>query len=171
MEKRIADFVTWTQGGPKPDYGLSSTDAKDCRDDRELYVNLFIHTPEWSKADPNTDETCRWDALVSLLNEQVQTSCLRMIDVGCGRGWLANLAGRFGVCHGVEPVAEVVKAGRRLFPDLSLTVGTGSTILNSPDFSPYDAVFCSEVIEHVPYTEQPGFLSELWMLLKPGGFF
>jgi 2-polyprenyl-3-methyl-5-hydroxy-6-metoxy-1,4-benzoquinol methylase len=82
---------------------------------------------------------------------------------------LTNLASRYGRCEGIDPVSEVVKGARRLFPHLRFHHGTARTILECSEFIPYDMILSSEVIEHVPLSEKEHFINDLFGLLKPEG--
>ena len=86
----------------------------------EFYVDLFIKNPVWSTPHPNEDEAARWEKIAGFLKnpawQPAAEKRLRMLDVGCGRGWLTELASAFGECEGVEPVAAVVEQARKLFP-------------------------------------------------------
>ncbi|MEW6248547.1 MAG: glycosyltransferase [Nitrospirota bacterium] len=143
----------------------------------EFYTQLFVNQPAWSGPEPNADEAARWAKIAACLEfvrrDLLATDAhrsLRLIDVGCGRGWLTNLASMYGTCEGIEPVAAVIDHARRLFPEVRFEVGTAETVTARPDFEPYDIVLCSEVIEHVPYADKAAFLQGLAALLKPGGY-
>jgi GT2 family glycosyltransferase/glycosyltransferase involved in cell wall biosynthesis/SAM-dependent methyltransferase/Tfp pilus assembly protein PilF len=139
----------------------------------QYYIDLFIKNPEWSTPYPNQDESARWEKIEGFLKEvasrQPPGQPLRMLEVGCGRGWLTQLASNFGECEGVEPVAAVVKQAQKLFPDRFFRAGTADTVLESADFKAYDLVLASEVIEHVAQAKKPAFIRKLFGLLKPGG--
>jgi SAM-dependent methyltransferase len=94
------------------------------------YAELFIKNPEWSTPEPNNDETARWVKIAAYLEHIVRlrvrkggTSRLRILDLGCGRGWLTNMASAYGDCTGVEPVAAVVTHGRKLYPHVQFHAG------------------------------------------------
>ncbi|MDC8447834.1 MAG: glycosyltransferase [Nitrospira sp.] len=142
-----------------------------------FYVNLFVNAPAWSGPHPNADEAARWSKIAAFLEyifRRVQQKepgrRLRMLDVGCGRGWLTNLATIYGTCEGVEPVSGVVEHARKLFPHLRFEVGTAEIISGRDDFEPYDVILTSEVIEHVPHGQKENFLTQLFSLLKPDGY-
>ncbi|HEU5409227.1 MAG TPA: glycosyltransferase, partial [Nitrospira sp.] len=142
-----------------------------------FYVNLFVNAPAWSAPHPNTDEAARWSKIAAFLEyilREVQQKGLdrrlRILDVGCGRGWLTNLATMYGTCEGVEPVAGVVEHARKLFPHLRFEVGTAEIVSGRADFEPYDVILTSEVIEHVPHGRKEIFLAQLFRLLKPDGY-
>ena len=142
-----------------------------------FYVDLFVNKPAWSTPNPNSDEAARWSKIASFLEyilretkKQDPIKTLRILDVGCGRGWLTNLASAYGTCDGVEPVAGVVDYARRLFPHLRFEVGTPESVLAKADFVPFDIVLCSEVIEHVPHPHKTEFVTQLAQLLAEGGY-
>ncbi|MBI5671911.1 MAG: glycosyltransferase, partial [Nitrospirae bacterium] len=159
----IRDVAKQTNGG-----GMNS-DA--------FYVNLFVNAPAWSTPHPNADEAARWSKIAAFLEyilrrvrQQEPNKRLRMLDIGCGRGWLTHLATMYGTCEGVEPVAGVVEHARKLFPHLRFEAGMADSVLARSDFSPYDVVLTSEVIEHVPHGQKEKFLAQLAQLLKPEGY-
>jgi GT2 family glycosyltransferase/Flp pilus assembly protein TadD len=198
-ERRMQQVLEWIESGKEPDYGIRPTSGEeptgacaaggalqardrearreDAMDSDNFYVNLFVNAPFWSTPQPNADEAARWSKIAAFLEyilRQVRRSepdrRLRILDVGCGRGWLTNLATMYGTCEGIEPVAGVVEYARRLFPHLRFEAGTAESVLERPDFSPYDVVLTSEVIEHVPHGHKETFLSQLAQLLKPDGY-
>ena len=145
--------------------------------DDAYYADLFTKNPEWSTPEPNDDETARWVKIAAFLEYIVRmseqngvTGPVRILDLGCGRGWLANLASSYGECTGVEPVAEVVAHARRLFPHVRFYSGTADMLLQQPGFQPFDIVLSSEVIEHVTRQSQPAFVQLIRRLVKPNGY-
>lgn len=151
--------------------------GETAKDQDEFYVDLFVNQPGWSKPEPNPDEAARWSKIASFLEYVLRqerredpTCTLRILDVGCGRGWLTNLATAYGVCEGIEPVAGVVEHARRMFPHLRFEAGTPESVIARPEFAPFDIVLCSEVIEHVPHPQKPAFISQLAQLLTPAGY-
>lgn len=140
-----------------------------------FYEKLFVENPNWSSSHPNDDEAARWECIASVLSGITRQSLnspeykSRIIDVGCGRGWLANLLTEYGSVEGVEPVAPVINHARQLFPNIKFYHGDAQTILTSPSFSAYDIAVCSEVLEHINDSEKKIFVDNLIRLLKPGG--
>jgi GT2 family glycosyltransferase/tetratricopeptide (TPR) repeat protein len=173
-EARAHQWLDWigtaTRGvARQTDGGVMNSDA--------FYLNLFVNVPAWSAPQPNADEAARWSKIAAFLEyilrrvqHQGRTTPLRILDVGCGRGWLTNLAAAYGSCEGVEPVAGVIDHARKLFPHIRFEAGTAETVLKRVDFSPYDVVLTSEVIEHVPHGQKEMFLAQLARVLTPGGY-
>lgn len=156
---------------------IPPSSAEATMDQNAFYVDLFVNKPAWSTPDPNPDEAARWSKIASfleyILRETRQNKLkrtLRILDVGCGRGWLTNLATAYGTCEGIEPVAGVIEHARRMFPHLRFEAGTPETVLARPDFKPFDIVLCSEVIEHVPHANKPAFVHQLAQLLTSDGY-
>jgi len=146
-------------------------------DSDAFYVNLFVNAPAWSTPHPNADEASRWSKIAAFLEyilrrvrQKEPNRQLRILDVGCGRGWLTHLAAGYGTCEGIEPVAGVIDWARKLFPHLRFEAGTAESVLRRPDFGPYDVVLTSEVIEHIPHGQKEAFLAQLAQLLKPDGY-
>lgn len=189
-ERRLMETLCWLREGIEPRYGIeitqrpsvparceSNTTAAASTTHDEFYVDLFVKTPHWSTPEPNADEAARWSKIAAFLEyivrrvqHQDKGKQLRMVDVGCGRGWLTNLATAYGTCEGIEPVAGVIEWARKLFPHLRFEAGTAESVLRRPDFAPYDVVLTSEVIEHVPHGQKETFLAQLAQLLTPDGY-
>jgi GT2 family glycosyltransferase/2-polyprenyl-3-methyl-5-hydroxy-6-metoxy-1,4-benzoquinol methylase/tetratricopeptide (TPR) repeat protein len=154
---------------------VNMSQAKQRNQEDKFYTDLFVHSGSWSTPTPNTDEALRWEKIKVFLPdiirqfEEVHVQPIRILDVGCGRGWLTNLLSHYGYCEGIEPVETVVKYGRRLFPNLTLHVGFPDVLLTREDFQPYDLIVTSEVIEHIPHAQKSQFVYTLQQLLKPKG--
>jgi 2-polyprenyl-3-methyl-5-hydroxy-6-metoxy-1,4-benzoquinol methylase len=139
----------------------------------DFYAELFGKNPDWSTPYPNLDEARRWAKIDEFLsqiqkpNERGDWQRLRILDVGCGRGWLTRLAGVYGSCEGVDPIANTIRLASEHFPDLTFHVGTAANVLCSKDFEAYDVVISSEVIEHV--LDKENFVQEIKKCLVPAG--
>lgn len=97
---------------------------------------------------------------------------LRVLDVGCGGGLLAEELARLGcVVTGVDPSAASIATARRHAAASSLTieywVGQGES-LPVPDKS-FDLVVCVDVLEHV--ADIDAVLAEIARVIRPGGVF
>ncbi|NOS78022.1 MAG: glycosyltransferase [Nitrospira sp.] len=157
---------------------IRATPAQEDRMDQDqFYVNMFVKSQAWSTPEPNQDEAARWSKIAGFMEyilRRFKTAqpdgTLRILEVGCGRGWLSNLASQYGTVEGVEPVAGVIDHARKMFPHIRFEAGTAETVLKRTDFAPYDVVLCSEVIEHVPDPQKRAFLDELKQLLTPEGY-
>jgi len=136
-----------------------------------FYARLFTEDPVWSTRHPNLEEARRAGRILPFLSElaRERQEGIRVLDVGCGRGWLTNLADTYGSCAGVEPVAEVVEFARRRFPHLRFEVGSPRDLIEAGEAGAYDVLIASEVIEHVSVDERGDFVTELRSLLDANG--
>lgn len=139
----------------------------------EYYEEFFTRSESWSRRYPNADEATRAGAILSMLapiadKHYAKTKePLKIIDVGCGRGWLTNLLSLYGTAIGLEPVRTVVVHARELFPQIEFLTGDPQSIYRSLGL--FDVVVCSEVIEHVSHSQQFGFVQSLRALTKENG--
>ena len=142
----------------------------------KFYLDFFIQDSGWNQPYPNRDEITRAEKILSFMTyiiqirKQEQNPDLRIVDVGCGRGWLTSFLGCFGTIVGIEPVDKVTAYAKTLFPDIPFFTATPDCFAKMPEFLPFDVLICSEVIEHVKYNEQRQFILDLISLLKPDGF-
>lgn len=133
-----------------------------------------LNEHQYNQTLPNNEEAVRLSAIVGYLaracaqiREQIPRP--RILDVGCGRGWLTNLVSPFGVCVGIEPAGGAVAFARSHFPNVTFFEGTLDTLLESPDFARYNVIICSEVIEHVPREYKPKFIQQIVDCLQKDG--
>jgi len=94
----------------------------------------------------------------------------RVLDLGCGGGFMAEaLARRGAIVDAVDPAAAAIAIAKQHARDLGIEyrVGTGEH-LPFPDAG-FDAVICVDVLEHVADLDR--VLAEIHRVLKPGGQF
>lgn len=93
----------------------------------------------------------------------------KILDVGCGRGWMAPFMSPLGDVVGVDFSPEGIEYARTNYGE------HGTFQLADPEHpylglqkTDFDVVACSEVIEHVP--DQDGFLRQISSLLDKDGW-
>ncbi|MDP9868558.1 MULTISPECIES: class I SAM-dependent methyltransferase [Streptosporangium] len=96
----------------------------------------------------------------------------RVVDVGCGTGYLtrimARLVGPDGQVTGVDPSAAVVEhARRRAAANCSYLVGEGQA-MDLPDACA-DVVVSSLAVHHMPAAARGTAIREMFRVLRPGG--
>ena len=90
----------------------------------------------------------------------------RILDLGCGTGWLGASLREFGEVTGTDLSPAAIERGRELFPGLDLRVcDFGALEL----IGTFDLVVSADVIAHV--ADQEAFVDRVAALLKPGGTF
>lgn len=147
--------------------------AVEVEDVNRFYEDLFVKNDYWSSPFPNPDEATRWGKIVVYVSQAVLASLepetFRILDIGCGRGWMTNLLATFGTAEGIEPVPEVVRAAKQYFPHISFRVGAYGDLIDSVA-SYYDLIVASEVLEHISDIEKPQFIHAIQNLLRPNGY-
>jgi ubiquinone/menaquinone biosynthesis C-methylase UbiE len=98
----------------------------------------------------------------------------RVIDVGCGTGYLTRLlataVGSAGAVVGIDAAPEMVEyAARhaRRFTNCDFTVGTAESLPIASGTA--DVVVCALVLHHLPPEVQSAAVSEMRRVLRPGG--
>jgi len=140
----------------------------------EYYTNMFTRNHDTATPYPNIVEARRWAkiseylSLISGMDKTAGETRLRILDVGCGRGWLVRLASVYGSCDGIDPVAGSIQHAKNMFPDMNFYTGELPSLIRDPSFIPYDVVVSTEVIEHV--VDQDCFVAALAESLLPGGY-
>jgi 2-polyprenyl-3-methyl-5-hydroxy-6-metoxy-1,4-benzoquinol methylase len=126
----------------------------------------------WQKSDRlNYAEVYRIYFIVESIKEFIPAGNLKILDYGCGRGWMAPYLAEFGNVTGVDFGFGGIELARKKYGHLGkffvLRHEKLSEELKTFE-GQFDLIVCSEVIEHV--TDQAGFLTQSAKLLKPQGF-
>jgi 2-polyprenyl-3-methyl-5-hydroxy-6-metoxy-1,4-benzoquinol methylase len=90
---------------------------------------------------------------------------LRIIDIGCGTGWMCERLRKYGHVTGVDLSEQVLQRARARLPDVEFISGD----LFQVDLQPrsFDVVVTLEVLSHVK--DQRAFVDKLASLLRPDG--
>lgn len=111
-----------------------------------------------------------YDRLVALSGARAGD---RVLDVGCGTGYLTNRAaaravGPTGRVVGVDPSEPVIAYARRTAPPNVTFHTAGGEAVPEPDAS-FDTVVSTLAVHHIPPTLRPAAVREMFRLLRPGG--
>ncbi len=141
----------------------------------EEYYGKMWASDRWGSRELNQDERLRWQAIRKLIEEFVlparrEQLGLRILDLGCGRGWLTGLLGVYGDTLGVDPLTASIRRARELFPALNFCHGDADALLRTLGPAHFDLIVASEVIEHVKDGEKRDFMRSIYSLLVLGGF-
>jgi 2-polyprenyl-3-methyl-5-hydroxy-6-metoxy-1,4-benzoquinol methylase len=144
--------------------------SKEKSFDDVYYENLFIENPLWNKPLPNEEEVLRWNIIKDFTETVlIDQKKIKILDLGCGRGWLTHLMSKYGDVLGVEPVKQVCLHAKKLFPEINFKCGTTRDLLRKYKNN-FDLVVSSEVIEHIPDSEKVTFVRDIFNLLKKNGY-
>lgn len=93
----------------------------------------------------------------------------RFLDVGTNGGFMAKAASDAGFdTWGIEPDPVSVAYARENYPEIHVFQGFIEEFVETPEGQkPFDAVYCSEVLEHVP--DVNSFIGAIAKATKPGG--
>lgn len=96
----------------------------------------------------------------------------RVLDAGCGTGFLLHwLLERGGVVPvGVDASPSQMEVLRRHLPGVEVHCGDALTFMRERQ-SQFDAIFCTDVLEHVADDELLDWVETARAALKPGGVF
>ena len=157
--------------------GKSQTVQAAPKSEDDYYRELFIENPQWNKPAPNAEELQRWNIIEKFVyfirgfqRSSTDQAQIKILDLGCGRGWLSNLLSSYGEITAVEPVAEVAAYAKKMFPALNISAGGADNLLENGLKENFQLLVCSEVIEHVPDHEKGSFVSKIENLISKGGF-
>lgn len=92
-------------------------------------------------------------------------SDLRIIEVGCGAGWLCPTLAQFGRVTGTDLSDEVLTRASQRMPDVEFVAGDFMA-LEFPEGT-FDVVVTIEMLSHV--ADKDAFMAKITRLLKPGG--
>jgi SAM-dependent methyltransferase len=90
----------------------------------------------------------------------------RILEVGCGTGWLSAKLSEFGKVTANDIGAKIIEIAQANYPQVDFRSGDVES-LDLP-LNHFDVIVTSEVLAHV--ADQPIFLRRLAELLKPGGY-
>jgi ubiquinone/menaquinone biosynthesis C-methylase UbiE len=112
-----------------------------------------------------TDALRRGEAVLSLL-QACSLENPRILELGCGNGWLAEKLVAYGPVTGVDIADKAIEEARRRVPSGTFHVGDAMN-LDLPD-DIFNLVVTLEVFSHVP--NQRLFLKVMARVLRAGGY-
>ena|ERR1700674_5603418 len=136
-------------------------------------INLFrtqkeYYDQRWSREEfANALQASRCAAIVGGL------ACLdltrpRILDLGCGSGWLSAILAQFGPTTGVDLSDHAVREASKRYPWVQFYAANILEWNERSQLGEFDVVVSQEVIEHV--SDQLKYLSTAVNFLRDGGF-
>ena len=136
--------------------------------ENKYYVEFFVKNENWNGFEPNEDELSRWTIIEDFMNQISTNFDLKILDVGCGRGWLANKLTPYGLVTGIDPVPGVIEYARSLYKAIDFRCQNPNQLLREAGNGKFDVIVCSEVLEHVYLKKK--FIKILRKLVKTNGY-
>src|SRR4051794_3092119 len=126
---------------------------------REYYehFSLVVGQRDWLR--PNL----RHARLRRLVDEEIEGSGLRVLDVGCGAGVMTGYMTRYGDVTATDFSSSAIELARKLVTDASFHAGR-----ELPE-GEFDVITLFDVLEHIPQPERPVFIGRLAQRLAPRG--
>lgn len=123
------------------------------------------------------EREARWIKVATFLEQILReirrndpTRLLRILDVGCGSGWLTDRVSMYGSCEGVDPDLLAIAEARRQFPHLRFEACEAGRLPPSLKTASYDVVLCSRLLEGMTQEMRDTICKQLTRLLKPDGY-
>lgn len=134
----------------------------------ELSEQRAYYDRRWTSAyldELDSHQAARLAAIGRVLRLVERPRPWRVLEVGCGIGWLAGALATYGPVTGLDLSEAGVAIARERHPEVTFRV---ADVLTEPVAPDHDLVVSSEVIEHVP--EQALFVERLADAVRPGGY-
>ena len=90
----------------------------------------------------------------------------KILEVGCGTGWLANLLSPFGTVVAVDLSEQAISVASRNYPHIKFIAGEFRSVEFDDKF---DFIVSADVIAHV--VDHEAYVDRIAKLLEPGGIF
>jgi len=133
-------------------------------DDQRKFWNIWNSTLR----DPeNLNEWClrRRETIMHLLIS-LSLQSPRILDLGCGSGWLSDALSRIGPTTAIDLANDVIAKAKTRYPQVSFMAGS---FFEAPlPTSHFDVVVSQEVIAHLP--DQAAYIELAARVLRPGGY-
>jgi 2-polyprenyl-3-methyl-5-hydroxy-6-metoxy-1,4-benzoquinol methylase len=129
---------------------------------REYYENFSLAVGERDWLSPNL----RHEQLKLLIRDLLRgRRAMRIADIGCGVGVMTDYLARYGDVVGVDFSTAAISAAKRLSGRPRFIAGGIEAL---PDAG-YDLITLFDVLEHIPQTGRPDFISQIRARLADGG--
>ena len=113
---------------------------------------------------PDAEALRRGDTAINLL-QSLALSEPRILEVGCGNGWLCEKLIEFGPVTGVDLADEAIREAQHRVPRATFIAGDFCSV--ELPLSAFDVALTLETLSHV--LDQPAFVSRFAAVLKPNG--
>ncbi len=136
----------------------------------DFYLNRWSMNKDWTKI--GTSKKKRLDNLMSLLFKFTPNNNIKIIDFGCGSGWILYFLNEldFKRLYAYDVTPSTLKLLVEKYPFLTKIFGLQNETSKDITKGYFDLCITSEVYEHIPYDEKEKFLLEINSILQENGF-
>jgi 2-polyprenyl-3-methyl-5-hydroxy-6-metoxy-1,4-benzoquinol methylase len=128
---------------------------------KEYWEGWVTRSFEWATGPDNA----RRGEFISAEIAKRRQPGLRMLDVGCGSGWLSRMLAQYGEVTAIDFCAEIIQDLQVKFPDIKWVAGDFLS-MELPE-NHYHIVTSVDVIAHV--ADQKAFAQRISQLIRPEG--
>lgn len=139
--------------------------------DNKKIVRFYDNMWSDKAASKGVSATLRRRQVISFVKQYTLGVNLKILDLGCGQGYLSEALARFGSVTGVDLAEETIERNKERFPQLNFVCGDVTAPALPQTLSRYDLIISSEVIEHLNIMNREQFLGNVYALLRPQGLF
>ena len=137
------------------------TQGRDAMSD--IITQKLFYAHRWGREGfANSMQAARSASIIGEL-ASLELATPRILDIGCGTGWLTAILSEFGEVVGVDLAPEAARERHPHLQFIEADISDWQTELHG-----FDVVVSQEVIEHVE--DQAGLIGLLHRLLRPGGY-
>lgn len=153
-------------------------EAKDYSELKKTYSPKYpeindLNTPKlWDKlnfeiTDAKTQYPMMWDR-INTVARMIPRGVNKVLDIGFGGGLLEDIVGNSYDWYGIDISPKSVKTAYGKHPDKHFQVGQITNLKFPKNY--FDCVVVLEVMEHIPPRLTFKALSQVYKVLKPGGY-
>lgn len=137
--------------------------------DQEQIVRYYEH--KWQKplAARGVSAILRQRCIHHFIQKHKGKANLELLDLGCGKGYLAESLNRYGKVTAVDYAEKTIELNKRRAPSIEFFCADVADPDLPEHLDTYDVVVSSEVIEHLPVEGRAVFVKNLERLLRSDG--
>lgn len=153
---------------------LNPMTAEEITDSRIYQENIDFWNRAWGPVKTAYTQMPELPYLTDVVSRLARKAPARVLDLGCGSGWLSVLLARnaFDVT-GVDVAAQAINLAKDWAQQESLTIDFQVKDLAKLDFAPdsFDACVANSIFEHFPLEMTKVIFQQLKSILAPGAVF
>lgn len=144
--------------------------SQTAQDAAKYYDNTWKSFAERDRILANSFNEARVDFIRECLENIRSEKQIKILDLGCGDGWITSIISDFGEATGIDFAPEAIESAKAKYGDhANFVLADGKSIdLGLGKDKKFDVVICTEVIEHVH--NQEAMVQQIHNFLTEGGW-